>query len=108
MDNIQIKTGRTAQDFWKIASKKALVRRGNVASKHSEMLAWLKSKEIGLGHVHATSSYCICDCVQTTRNLAFTRENGLVARGIWITKNKICVVLTIPRRVQVLNENGNR
>jgi len=53
MDNIQIKTGKSAQDFWKLASKKGFVRRGKVASKHSEMLAWLKSKEIGLGHVHA-------------------------------------------------------
>ena len=53
MDNIQIKTGKTAQDFWKLASKKGFVRRGKVASKHSEILAWLKSNEIGLGHVHA-------------------------------------------------------
>ena len=53
MDNIQIKTGKSAQDFWKLASKKGFVKRGKVASKHSEMLAWLKSKEIGLGHVHA-------------------------------------------------------
>ncbi len=53
MDNIQIQTGKSAQDFWKLASKKGFVKRGKVASKHSEMLAWLKSKEIGLGHVHA-------------------------------------------------------
>jgi len=53
MDNIQIQTGKSAQDFWKLASKKGFVNCGRVASKHSEMLAWLKSKEIGLGHVHA-------------------------------------------------------
>jgi hypothetical protein len=53
MDSIQIKSGKTAQDFWKLASKKGFVRRGKVISKHSEMLAWLKSREIGLGHVHA-------------------------------------------------------
>jgi|SRR6267143_3527197 len=53
MDSIQIKTGKTAQDFWKLASKKGFVRRAKVVSKHSEILAWLKSKEIGLGHVHA-------------------------------------------------------
>ena len=32
MDNIQIKTGKTAQDFWKLASKKSFVKRGKVAS----------------------------------------------------------------------------
>jgi hypothetical protein len=53
LDNIQVKTGKTAEDFWKIANKKGFVKHGKVVSKHSEMLAWLKSKEIGLGHVHA-------------------------------------------------------
>ncbi len=53
MDNIQLKTGKTLDDFWRLANGKGLVERGKVVSKHSEMLAWLKSKEIGLGHVHA-------------------------------------------------------
>jgi len=53
MDNIQLKTGKTLDDFWRLANEKSLVERGKVVSKHSEMLAWLKSKEIGLGHVHA-------------------------------------------------------
>jgi len=53
MDNIQIKTGKTAQDFWKLANQKGFVKRGKIVSKHSDMLAWLKSKDIGLGHVHA-------------------------------------------------------
>src|SRR5436853_489384 len=53
MDNIQIKTGKTTQDFWKLASKKGFVRHGKVASKHSEMLTWLKSERLGLGHVKA-------------------------------------------------------
>jgi hypothetical protein len=53
MDNIQIKTGKTLDDFWKLANEKGLVERGKVVAKHSEMLVWLKSKEIGLGHVHA-------------------------------------------------------
>ncbi|TMI50924.1 DUF4287 domain-containing protein [Candidatus Bathyarchaeota archaeon] len=33
--------------------KKGFVKRREAATKHSEMLSWLKSKEIGLGHVHA-------------------------------------------------------
>ncbi|HWY28390.1 MAG TPA: DUF4287 domain-containing protein [Candidatus Sulfotelmatobacter sp.] len=53
MDNIQIKTGSTADDFWKLAIKKGFVKRGKVVARHSEMLTWLKSEEIGLGHVHA-------------------------------------------------------
>jgi len=53
MDNIQIKTRRTAEGFWKLANKRGFVKRGKVVSRLSEMLAWLKSKEIALGHVHA-------------------------------------------------------
>ncbi len=41
MDNIQIKTGKTAEDFWKLVSKKGFVKRGEVVAEHSEMLAWL-------------------------------------------------------------------
>ena len=53
MDNIQVKTGKTLDEFWKLANEKGFVERDKVVSKHSEMLAWLKSKEIGLGHAHA-------------------------------------------------------
>ena len=53
MGNIQLKTGKTLDDFWRLANEKGFVERGKVVSKHSEMLAWLKSKEFGVGHVHA-------------------------------------------------------
>ncbi len=52
MDNIQAKTGKTQEDFWKLAIKKHFVKQGKIVAKHAELLAWLKS-EIGLGHVHA-------------------------------------------------------
>ncbi len=52
MDNIQAKTGKTPEDFWKLAIKKGFVKRGKIVAKHAELLAWIKS-EIGLGHVHA-------------------------------------------------------
>jgi len=53
MDNIAAKTGNSPKDFWRLANKKGFIRKGKVAAKHAEMLAWLKSKEVGLGHVHA-------------------------------------------------------
>ena len=49
MDNTQLKTGKTLDAFWRLANEKGLVERGKVVSKRSEMLVWLKSKEIGLG-----------------------------------------------------------
>ena len=52
-ENIKARSGKSLEDFWKLASKEGFVRGDKVVVKHSEMLAWLKSKEIGLGHVHA-------------------------------------------------------
>ncbi len=45
MDNIQLKTGKTAGDFSRVANEKGLVEHGKVVSKHLEMVAWLKSIE---------------------------------------------------------------
>ncbi|MFI5412923.1 MAG: DUF4287 domain-containing protein [Candidatus Micrarchaeales archaeon] len=53
IDNITAKTRKTPDDFWKLASKKGFVKHGRVVAKHADMLKWLKSNEIGLGHVHA-------------------------------------------------------
>jgi hypothetical protein len=53
MENIEAKTGKGPEDFWKLAAKKRFVKRDEMVGKHSEMLDWLKS-EIGLGHVHAS------------------------------------------------------
>ena len=54
MDNIEANTGKTSEDFWKLANKKGFVKRGQVVAKHTDLLAWLKS-DIGLGHVRANS-----------------------------------------------------
>jgi hypothetical protein len=107
MDNIQIKTGKTAQDFWKLASKKGFVRRGKVASKHSEMLAWLKSKEIGLGHVHA--NFIILYLRLRANDPELSTQSGQWARssGYTDTRNKI-LVSNLDRRAPPLNENGIR
>ena len=52
MDNIQAKTGKTPEDFWKMANEKGFIKDGKIVAKHADMLKWLKS-DIGLGHVHA-------------------------------------------------------
>jgi hypothetical protein len=47
LDNIQVQTGKTPEDFRKLAKEKNLV-------KYSELLKWLKT-ECGLGHGHANA-----------------------------------------------------
>ena len=52
MGNIQEKTGKRPEDFWKVANEKGFIKEGKIVAKHGDMLAWLKT-EIGLGHVQA-------------------------------------------------------
>jgi hypothetical protein len=47
LDNIKAKTGKTPEDFAKLASQKGL-------AKHGDIVKWLKS-EFSLGHGHATA-----------------------------------------------------
>jgi hypothetical protein len=47
IDNIKAKTGKSPEDFRKLARKKGLV-------KYGELLKWLKS-DCGLGHGHANA-----------------------------------------------------
>jgi hypothetical protein len=47
LDNIKAKTGKTPDDFAKLASQKGL-------AKHGEIVAWLKT-EFALGHGHANA-----------------------------------------------------
>jgi Domain of unknown function (DUF4287) len=47
IDNIQAKTGKTPEDFQRMAKQKGL-------EKHGELLAWLKD-DCGLGHGHANA-----------------------------------------------------
>ncbi|OLC60845.1 hypothetical protein AUH73_08800 [archaeon 13_1_40CM_4_53_4] len=51
-ENIEAKSGKTLEDFWRLANRKGFVKRGHVVAKHGEMLAWFKS-DMRLGHVHA-------------------------------------------------------
>jgi hypothetical protein len=52
MKSIQAKTGKTPDDFYRMAEAKGFIRDGKITAKHAELLAWLK-KDTGLGHVHA-------------------------------------------------------
>ncbi|MDE1768010.1 MAG: DUF4287 domain-containing protein [Candidatus Micrarchaeota archaeon] len=53
VENIEAKTGKTQEDFWKLAGKMGFVKRGKIVATYAELLKWLKS-DIGLGHVHSS------------------------------------------------------
>jgi hypothetical protein len=52
-ENIKAKTGRSQDDFWKLANRKGFVKRGKFIGRYSDVLRWLKS-DMKLGHVHAS------------------------------------------------------
>ncbi len=53
IDNIEAKTGKTPDDFERLAEAKSLLAPG---VKAGEMVAWLK-EDFGLGHGHAMAIY---------------------------------------------------
>ena len=53
LDNIQKKTGKSAEDFKKLAEKKGLLK---PETKAGQIVAWLK-KDFELGHGHAMAIY---------------------------------------------------
>lgn len=54
LDNIQAKTGRSPDDFRKLAAKKGYTEKGKLRAglKVGEVVAWLK-EDFALGHGHA-------------------------------------------------------
>lgn len=58
IDNIKKKTGKSPQDFKKLAEKKGLFKDGQIAPgvKATEITNWLK-EEFELGHGHAMAIY---------------------------------------------------
>ncbi len=54
LDNIQAKTGKSPDDFRRLAEKKGFAKKGALAEgvKAGEIVAWLKA-DFGLGHGHA-------------------------------------------------------
>lgn len=53
IDNIYTKTGKTPEDFKKLAEKKGLLKPG---TKAMQVVNWLK-EDFGLGHGHAMAIY---------------------------------------------------
>ena len=55
LDNIKAKTGKSAEDFRKLAEKKGLLK---PETRAGEIVAWLK-KDFDLGHGHAMAIYTV-------------------------------------------------
>lgn len=55
LDNIKAKTGKSPEDFKRLAAKRGLLGDG---VKTGEVVAWLK-EEFGLGHGHAMAIYTV-------------------------------------------------
>jgi hypothetical protein len=60
IDNIKAKTGKSPEDFKKLAEKKGFLENGKIKDgiKAGEIVAWLK-KEFDLGHGHSMAIYAV-------------------------------------------------
>jgi hypothetical protein len=58
LNNIKAKTGKTPEDFKKLAEEKGLIKNGQIpiTIKATQITNWLK-EEFGLGHGHAMAIY---------------------------------------------------
>ncbi|TMI65298.1 MAG: DUF4287 domain-containing protein [Bacteroidetes bacterium] len=60
LDNIKIKTGKSPEDFKKLAEKKGFLQKGkfNPSTKAGEIVEWLK-KDFSLGHGYAMAIFAL-------------------------------------------------
>ena len=60
LDNIQKKTGKSPDDFRKLAEKKGFLTKGTLKPgvKAGDIVSWLK-KDYELGHGHAMAIYAL-------------------------------------------------
>ncbi|CAH0995901.1 hypothetical protein EMA8858_02029 [Emticicia aquatica] len=60
IDNIKIKTGKSPDDFKKLAEEKGFLQNGQLKSevKAGQIVAWLK-EDFELGHGHAMSIFAL-------------------------------------------------
>jgi hypothetical protein len=60
IENIKIKTGKTPDDFKKLAEKKGFLQKGKIIEgiKAGQIVSWLK-EDFKLGHGHAIAIYAV-------------------------------------------------
>jgi hypothetical protein len=60
LDNIKAKTGKSADDFRKLAAQKGFTERGTLKNgvKAGDVVKWLKT-DFELGHGHAMAIYAL-------------------------------------------------
>jgi Domain of unknown function (DUF4287) len=60
IDNIRKKTGKSPEDFKKLAGKKGFLQNGQLQEgvKAGQIIAWLK-EDFDLGHGHAMAIYAV-------------------------------------------------
>lgn len=60
LDNIQIKTGKSPEDFKQLAEKKGFLQKGKLKEgvKAGQIVTWLK-EDFSLGHGHAMAIYTL-------------------------------------------------
>jgi Domain of unknown function (DUF4287) len=60
IDNIKTKTGKTPEDFKKLAGKKGFLLKGELKNgvKAGQIVSWLK-KDFDLGHGHAMAIFAL-------------------------------------------------
>lgn len=56
IDNIKAKTGKSPDDFKKLAEKKGFLKDGEIMVKPTEITNWLK-EEFELGHGHSMAIF---------------------------------------------------
>lgn len=67
IDNIKAKTGKSPEDFKKLAEKKGVLQKGDLKNgvKAGEIVAWLK-KDFDLGHGHVMAIYAVFKGIKQT------------------------------------------
>ena len=69
MDNIKTKTGKSPEDFKKLAEEKQFLEKGKLKDgvKAGDIVAWLK-KDFGLGHGHSMAIYGIFKGIKQSKD----------------------------------------
>src|SRR6476660_8035156 len=70
LDNIKAKTGKTAEDFKKLAERKGLLK---PTVKAGDIVSWLK-EDFDLGHGHAMAIYAV---LKSSKQPALSNEENL-------------------------------